>query len=73
LVIQKYRNPRNTIELFSKEDIIIAGISNTIVSKKFTINNNGYIGIGSNNTNAPIDISLPITLNDSNIFVYIFH
>ena len=70
LVIQKYRNPRNTIELFSKEDIIIAGISNTIVSKKFTINNNGYIGIGSNNANAPIDISLPITSNDSNIFVF---
>jgi hypothetical protein len=68
--IQKYKNPRNTVELFSKEDVIISGISNTIVSKKFTINNNGYIGIGSNNANAPIDISLPITSNESNIFVF---
>jgi len=69
--IHKYNNTKNIIELFSKEDISAGGIINSISTKRLTVNNKGYISIGSNNyAYSPIDISIPITSNDSNIIRY---
>ena len=53
ILIKRYTNDCNIIDIYNR-DLININNSNKI----FTVNNNGYIGIGSNNPSYPIDINL---------------
>jgi|688.fasta_scaffold00528_12 hypothetical protein len=63
LIINKYSIDCNIIDIYNKN------INDNSSNKIFSINKNGYIGIGSNYATAPIDIKL--NNYDSNSFIQI--